>query len=98
MGRDLILAGLGKTRAKVTADRSTSCIMRNEKLLLLSLKLYKQSLSTTLYSTVGLGGVPFSCPLTGLETTVKGRQSRNQIEAKCISNFQVQPLVLYKTK
>ena len=58
----------------------------------------KQSLSTTLYSTVSLGGVPFSCPLTGLETTVKGRQSRNHIEAKCISNFQVQPLVLYKTQ
>lgn len=41
MGRDLILAGLGKKMAKVTADRSTSCIMRNEKLLLLSLKLYE---------------------------------------------------------
>lgn len=72
-------------------------VMGNEKLLLLCLKLYEAITFNYSVQYYGLGGF-LSCPLTGLETMVKGRRSRNSIEAKCISNFQVQLPVLYKTE
>lgn len=72
--------------------------MGNEKLLLLCLKLYEAITFNYSVQYCQSGWGSFSCPLTGLETMVKGRRSRNRIEAKCISNFQVQLPVLYKTE